>query len=70
MDDLDHLINALQQHYEITVDMDGKQFCGLYLEWNHPCGYRDISMPNYVNKKLKNSIIKNQQDLSMPRISG
>ena len=53
MDDLNHLKAALQQHYEITVDMEGKHFCGLSLEWNYDAGYVDVSMPNYVAKKLK-----------------
>ena len=55
LNNLNHLIKALKQHYEITVDMSGKHFCGLCLEWNYPCGYVDISMPNYVNKKFKKS---------------
>ena len=34
------------------MDMDGRHFCGLTLDWNYKDGYVDISMPNYVNKKL------------------
>ena len=51
--DLDHLIDALKQHYEITIDMEGKNFCGLTLEWHYNSEYVDISMPGYVAKKLK-----------------
>ncbi len=52
IDDLNHLIAALKENYEITVDMEGRNFCGLCLEWNYKAGYVDISMPNYVQKKL------------------
>ena len=51
-EDLNHLINALKEHYEITVDLEGRNFCGLRLDWNYTAGHVDISMPNYVRKKL------------------
>ena len=51
--DLHHLMDSLKQHYEITVDMEGRNFCGLHLEWNYLAGYVDISMPNHVSKKLR-----------------
>eukprot|EP00957_Ditylum_brightwellii_P160653 12230501-Ditylum_brightwellii.AAC.2 len=28
----EHLINALKEHYEITVDYDSKSFCGIHLD--------------------------------------
>ena len=31
----DHLIGALQESYDITIDKSGKSFCGLDLEWNY-----------------------------------
>ena len=52
LEDLQHLIGALKAHYEITIDMEGRNFCGLQLEWNYDAGYVDISMPTYVQKKL------------------
>lgn len=70
MDDLNHLKAALQQHYEITVDMEGKHFCGLSLEWNYDTGYVDVSMPNYVARKLKNSNIINLHVHSMHHTNG
>ena len=52
MEDLNHLTTALKENYEINVNMEGWNFCGLRLEWNYKEGYVDISMPNYVQKKL------------------
>ena len=52
MVDLQHLIKALKAHYEITIYMEGRNFCGLQLEWNYGAGYVDILMPKYVQKKL------------------
>ena len=48
--DANHLINALKQAYEITLDKEGNKFCGLKLEWNYAQGHVDVSMPKYVQK--------------------
>ena len=50
--DAKHLLNALQDKYEITIDEEGKNYCGLNIDWNYKKGYVDISMPNYVIKTL------------------
>jgi hypothetical protein len=47
-----HLIAALKQHYEITVDWDGKLFCGISLDWNYTMRTVDLSMPGYVQEAL------------------
>ena len=46
-DDKQHLINALQNKYEITIDHEGRNFCGLTLDWNYTVKYVDISMPKF-----------------------
>ena len=51
--DADHLIDAIQDTYEFSIDWKGTQYCGLTLAWNYPKGYFDISMPGYVKKALK-----------------
>ena len=51
-EDLTHLLSTLQSHYGVTVDKEGKNFCGLTLDWNYSKGYVDISMPGYINKVL------------------
>ena len=51
--DANHLIDAIQDTYECSIDWKGTQYCGLTLAWNCPEGYFDISMPGYVKKALK-----------------
>ena len=50
--DADHLIEAIQDTYECSIDWKGTQYCGLTLAWNYPERYVDISMPGYVTKAL------------------
>ena len=57
-EDLNHLIDTLKKYYEITVDIHGRNFCGLQLDRNYDEGYVDISMPKYVQKKLKKYLHK------------
>ena len=47
-----HLINALREHYDITIDKEGKLYCGITLEWDYDKRTLDISMPGYVKKQL------------------
>ena len=47
-----HLINVLKSHYDMETDWTGGLYCGITLEWNYEQRYVDISMPNYVKKKL------------------
>ena len=49
-----HLINALDKHYDITVDWTGRNYCGLTLDWHYKDGYVDVSMPGYVDQALQN----------------
>ena len=51
--DADHLINALQNVYTLTVDYSGKEYCGLTLNWNYPAQHVDVSMPKFVIKTLQ-----------------
>ena len=44
----DHLINALQENYQISINWEGKNYCGLKLGWNYTEGYIDLSMPKYI----------------------
>ena len=51
--DANHLLQALQQHYKITVDWIGTNFCGLQLNWNYDNNYVDIAMPGYLEKNIE-----------------
>ena len=51
-DDAEHLLNALCDHYKISVDWEGRNYCGLTIDWHYDKGYVDINMPGYVKKAL------------------
>lgn len=40
---VDHFIALLKQHYKITVDWEGKNCCGLDLEWDYDEGFMLLS---------------------------
>jgi hypothetical protein len=48
-----HLIETVKAHYDLTIDWDGKLYCGLALDWHYDKGFVDISMPGYVARALK-----------------
>jgi hypothetical protein len=50
--DAQHLITALKENYEITVDWEGKLSCGITLDWDYKMGTVDLSVPNYVQEAL------------------
>ena len=33
--DVNHLISNLEEVYTMTLDMEGKQYCGLDLDWDY-----------------------------------
>ena len=51
--DADHLSNALQDLYKITLDWTGHHFIGIDLAWNYKNRTCDLSMPGYVEKALE-----------------
>jgi hypothetical protein len=51
--DAQHLIDAIQTHYDLTIGWQGTFYCGLTLDWHYVAGYVDVSMPGYVDRALK-----------------
>jgi hypothetical protein len=51
--DAEHLLDALRQYYKITVNWDGRNYCGLMINWNYNDNYVNISMPDYIQDVLK-----------------
>ena len=47
-----HLKAALEQHYDVAVDWEGKLFCGITLDWDYKMGHVDLSVPGYVKRKM------------------
>jgi len=54
-DDALHLINAVKDNYEVTIDWEGKLYCGLNLDWHYTAStpYVDVSMNNYNRRNLE-----------------
>ena len=47
-----HLMDVLKLYYNMEEDWKGELYCVITLNWNYDEGYVEISMPNYVTKKL------------------
>ena len=47
-----HLLQALQDKYQITVDPSSKKFFGFVLYWDYPTIKVYLLMPNYVQHAL------------------
>ena len=50
--DTQHLIDAIQSHYDLTIDCTGTLYCGLNLNCHYNSGYFNVSMPDYVTCAL------------------
>ena len=48
-----HLIDSIKSSYSLTKDWSGNLYWGISLEWNYINRTVDISMPNYIKKKLQ-----------------
>ena len=69
-DDANHLIETLQKYYPISLDWDGKNYCGLSLHWHYDKGYVDIDMPGYIDDVLKKHQHPNHPSHNMLPIAG
>ena len=47
-----HLITAIEEHYQFTKDWGGTLYCGITLRWNYQNRTVDLSMPGYVDAML------------------
>jgi hypothetical protein len=48
-----HLIESIKKTYTLTKDWTRNLYCGISLEWDYINRTVDISMPNYIKKKLQ-----------------
>jgi hypothetical protein len=51
-DDADHIINALEKYYTITVGKDEKNNIGLAIKWDYGNGKVHMFMPGYLAKAM------------------
>ena len=52
-EDLDHLISALEQKYEMKVDMESKQYVGIDLLWDYTARTLTCTMDEYIATALQ-----------------
>jgi len=45
----EHLLSALQEHYDVSTDWDATKFAGVDLHWDHAKRTCRLTMNNYVN---------------------
>ena len=48
----DHLIQAPQKLYTISIDWNGYLFCGIIIDWDYAVHTCDISIPEYLQTDL------------------
>ncbi len=51
-EDTQHLIDAIQKDYNITVDWEAHKYIGLTVKWDYLNRKVDLHMPGYLNKAL------------------
>jgi len=51
--DVDHLMAALWEHYQVTEDWTATWYCGITLAWDYTARMVDLSMPGYIDWALK-----------------
>ena len=47
-----HLIHALEAHYEVSKDWTGQLYCGVQIAWDYTNRTVDLSMPGYIQAAL------------------
>ena len=61
---LDHLRQALKQHYNVSEELDGTRFAGMTLKWNYSTTHTErscrLSMPGYISN------VRTKYDHPMP----
>jgi hypothetical protein len=51
--DAQHLIDALQENYQITIDWNGTKYIGVMLNWDYVRCKVHLTMPKYIAKVLE-----------------
>jgi hypothetical protein len=70
-DDLDHLVAVLRRYYDVSVDIDGKEFVKIELDWDYKKREVHLSMEPYLQKALRqfdNVVPTKRQDSPYPHV--
>ena len=65
-DNAQHLLKTLEEHYTVTTDYSGTEFCGLHLEWDYVQRKVRISMPGYVARALQRFAFTSTRKINTP----
>ena len=68
-EDLDHLIQSLEKYYDVSVNLDGKEFAKIQFNWYNENRKVHLSMAPYLQKMLRqfNNIVPTKcQDSPYP----
>lgn len=71
-EDAQHLIDAIQKDYTITIDWDATKYIGLTVEWDYPNHKVYLHMPGYLDKALlrfKHETPKTKQNSPHPHVT-
>ena len=71
-EDAQHLINAIQKDYNITVDWEAHKYIGLTVEWDYLNRKVHLHMSGYLNKALlrfKHEMPKTKQNSPHPHVA-
>lgn len=52
LNNANHLLKALEEYYDVSVDWKGELYAGIKLNWNYDKGYVDTHVPGFVEKEL------------------
>ena len=69
--DLDHLIASLEKYYDVTVDLEGKEYVKIELDWDYENKQVHLSMAPYLQKALRqfdNVVPTKRQDSPYPYV--
>ena len=70
-EDLNHLVGVLKRHYDVSVDIQGKEYVKIELDWDYKKGEVHLSMEPYLQKALRqfdNLVPKKRQNSPYPHI--
>ncbi len=71
-EDAQHLIDAIQKDYNITVDWEATKYIGLTVEWDYLHHIVHLHMPGYLDKALlrfKHEMPKTKQNSPHPHVA-
>ena len=70
-EDLDHLIKSLEKYYDVTVDLEGKEYVKIELDWDYDKRQVHLSMMPYLQKALRqfdNVVPTKREDSPYPHV--